>query len=47
VAWHLKREEIQHTDPSETKNKFLYHIRIPNTEKNGDISMKSPGSAHG
>lgn len=26
VAWHLKRNEIQHSDPSETKEKFIYHI---------------------
>ena len=26
VAWHLKRDEIQHSDPSETKEKFIYHI---------------------
>lgn len=26
VAWHLKRHEIQHSDPSETKEKFIYHI---------------------
>jgi hypothetical protein len=26
VAWHLKKDEIQHTDPSETKTQFLYHI---------------------
>src|ERR1700739_1745192 len=26
VAWHLKKNEIQHSDPSETKDKFIYHI---------------------
>jgi hypothetical protein len=26
VAWHLKRDEIQHSDPSETKTKFIYNI---------------------
>jgi hypothetical protein len=26
VAWHLKKDEIQHSDPSETKAKFLYNI---------------------
>jgi len=26
VAWHLKRDEIQHSDPSETKDQFIYHI---------------------
>jgi hypothetical protein len=26
VAWHLKRDEIQHSDASETKEKFIYNI---------------------
>ena len=26
VAWHLKRDAIQHSDPSETKDQFIYHI---------------------
>jgi hypothetical protein len=26
VAWHLKKDEIQHGDPSETKEKFTYNI---------------------
>jgi hypothetical protein len=26
VAWHLKKDEIQHSDPSETKSKFTYNI---------------------
>jgi len=26
VAWHLKRREIQNSDPSETKTKFIYNI---------------------
>lgn len=26
VAWHLKKGEIQHSDPSETKTKFVYNI---------------------
>ena len=26
VALHLKRDEIQHSDPSETKDQFIYHV---------------------
>jgi len=26
VAWHLKKDQIQHSDPSETKSEFLYNI---------------------
>jgi hypothetical protein len=26
VAWHLKKNEIKHSDPSETKTKFIYNI---------------------
>lgn len=26
VAWHLKKDEIQHSNPSETKEKFTYNI---------------------
>ena len=26
VAWHLKRNEIQNSQPNETKKKFVYNI---------------------
>jgi len=26
VAWHLKKDEIRHSDPSETKTKFIYNV---------------------
>ncbi|MGC1413689.1 MAG: zinc dependent phospholipase C family protein [Candidatus Acidiferrum sp.] len=26
VAWHLKRDEIQHSEPGETKTRFIYNI---------------------
>jgi Zinc dependent phospholipase C len=26
VAWHMKKDEIQHSHPSETKKQFIYHI---------------------
>jgi hypothetical protein len=43
VAWHLKKDEIQHADPSETKTKFLYHISSSEYRKDwGDVYEK-PG----
>lgn len=43
VAWHLKRDEIQHGDPSETKTKFTYNISNSEYRKEwGDIYEK-PG----
>jgi hypothetical protein len=41
VAWHLKRREIQHGDPSETKTKFVYNISNSGYRKEwGDIYEK-------
>jgi hypothetical protein len=43
VAWHLKRREIQHSDPSETKTKFIYNISKSGYRKDwGDVYEK-PG----
>jgi hypothetical protein len=43
VAWHLKRREIQHSDPSETKTKFIYNISNSGYRKEwGDVYEK-PG----
>ena len=43
VAWHLKRHEIQHGDPSETKTKFIYNISNSGYRKDwGDVYEK-PG----
>ncbi len=43
VAWHLKRNEIQHSDPSETKTKFTYNISNSGYRKEwGDVHEK-PG----
>ena len=43
VAWHLKKDEIQHSDPSETKTKYIYHISNSGYRKEwGDIYEK-PG----
>ena len=41
VAWHLKRREIQHGDPSETKTKFVYNISNSGYRKEwGDVYEK-------
>jgi hypothetical protein len=38
VAWHLKRHEIQHSDPSETKTEFIYNISNSGYRKEwGDV----------
>jgi hypothetical protein len=43
VAWHLKRREIQHSEPSETKTKFIYNISNSGYRKDwGDVYEK-PG----
>jgi hypothetical protein len=43
VAWHLKRDEIQHSDLSETKTKFIYNISNSGYRKDwGDVYEK-PG----
>jgi hypothetical protein len=43
VAWHLKKDEIQHSDPSETKTKYVYNISNSAYRKDwGDVYEK-PG----
>jgi len=43
VAWHLKRDEIQHSDLSETNTKFIYNISNSGYRKDwGDVYEK-PG----
>lgn len=43
VAWHLKRREIQHSDPSETKSELIYNISNSGYRKEwGDVYDK-PG----
>jgi len=45
VAWHLKKDEIQHSDPSETKKKYIYNITSSGYRKEwGDI-YERPGFA--
>jgi len=43
VAWHLKKDEIQHSDTSETKAKYIYHISNSEYRQDwGDVYEK-PG----
>jgi hypothetical protein len=38
VAWHLKKDEIQQGDPSETKTKFIYNVSNSSYRKDwGDV----------
>jgi hypothetical protein len=43
VAWHLKRREIQHSDPSETKTKFTYNISNSGYRKEWGDFYEKPG----
>jgi hypothetical protein len=43
VAWHLKRNEIQHSDPSETKDQFIYHISNSGYQKEWGHIYETPG----
>jgi len=43
VAWHLKKDEIQHSDPSETKDKFIYHISNSGYQKEWGHIYETPG----
>ena len=43
VAWHLKRDEIQHSDPSETKDQFIYHISNSEYQKEWVHIYEQPG----
>jgi hypothetical protein len=43
VAWHLKRDEIQHSDNSETKDKFIYHISNSEYQKEWGHIYETPG----
>lgn len=42
VAWHLKRREIQNSDPSETKTKFTYNISNSGYRKEWGGDYKKP-----
>jgi hypothetical protein len=43
VAWHLKRDEIQNSHPSETKKEFIYHISNSGYRKEWGHIYEKPG----
>jgi hypothetical protein len=43
VAWHLKRDEIQNSHPSETKNEFIYNISNSDYRKDWGNVYEKPG----
>ncbi|HEY2823228.1 MAG TPA: zinc dependent phospholipase C family protein [Candidatus Acidoferrum sp.] len=43
VAWHLKKDEIQHSDPSETKSKYIYNISNSEYRKEWGHIYEKPG----
>ncbi len=43
VAWHLKSREIQNSDPSETKSKFIYNISNSGYRKEWGGDYEKPG----
>jgi hypothetical protein len=43
VAWHLKRREIQNSDPTETKTKFIYNISSSGYRKEWGGDYEKPG----
>jgi hypothetical protein len=43
VAWHLKREEIQNSHPSETKKEFIYNISNSGYRKEWGHIYEKPG----
>src|SRR5260221_3719026 len=43
VAWHLKRDEIQNSHPSETKKEFVYNISNSEYRKDWGNVYEKPG----
>jgi hypothetical protein len=43
VAWHLKRDEIQNSHPTETKKEFIYHISNSGYRKDWGQVYEKPG----
>jgi Zinc dependent phospholipase C len=43
VAWHLKRDEIQNSHPSETKTEFIYNISNSGYRKDWGSVYEKPG----
>ena len=42
VAWHLKRKQIQNSDPSETRSKFVYNISNSGYRKDWENIYEKP-----
>ena len=45
VAWHLKRDEIQNSQPNETKKKFVYNISRSGYRKEWGHTYEKPGAS--
>jgi Zinc dependent phospholipase C len=43
VAWHLKKDEIQNSHPSETKKQFIYHLSNSGYRKEWGHIYEKPG----
>jgi hypothetical protein len=43
VAWHLKKDEIRHSEPNETKSQFLYHVSQTEYRKEWGNVYEQPG----
>jgi len=43
VAWHLKKDEIQNSHPSETKKQFIYHMSKSEYRKDWGTIYEKPG----
>ena len=43
VAWHLKKDEIQNSHPTETKNQFIYHVSKSGYRKEWGHTYRKPG----
>jgi len=43
VAWHLKKDEIQNSHPSETKKQFIYHVSNSGYRKEWGHLYEKPG----
>jgi len=43
VAWHLKKDEIQNSHPSETKKQFIYHVSNSGYRKEWGHIYEKPG----
>ena len=43
VAWHLKKDEIRHSHPTETKKQFVYHISNSGYRKEWGHVYETPG----